>query len=126
MFFAAAFAGVPFVPVNYRLGDEVLGELIDDFDHPLIVVEERYRDRVVGRQQVLDLDEFLAAARASEPLPPIDVPDEAPAVLLHTSATTSKPKVVPLRHENLQAYVFATVDFAGAAEDEAALITVPP
>ncbi|WP_232717891.1 class I adenylate-forming enzyme family protein [Gordonia metallireducens] len=126
VFFAAAFAGVPFVPVNYRLGDEVLGELIDDFDHPLIVVEERYRDRVAGREQVLDLDEFLAAARASEPLPPIDVPDEAPAVLLHTSGTTSKPKVVPLRHENLQAYVFATVDFAGAAEDEAALITVPP
>ncbi len=125
-FFAAAIAGVPFVPINYRLGDEVLHELIDDFDHPLIVVEERYRDRVAGREQVIGVDEFLDAARVSEPLPPNDVPDATPAVLLHTSGTTSKPKVVPLRHENLQAYVFATVDFAGAAEDEAALITVPP
>ncbi|MCZ0914833.1 class I adenylate-forming enzyme family protein [Gordonia amicalis] len=126
VFFAAAMAGVPFVPVNYRLGDEVLGDLVDDFDHPLIVVEERYRDRVAGRDQVVGLDDFLAAARAAEPMPPIDVPDDAPAVLLHTSGTTSKPKVVPLRHENLQAYVFATVDFAGAGEEEAALITVSP
>lgn len=126
VFFAAALSGVPFAPINYRLGDEVLGELIDDFERPLIVVEERYRDRVAGRAQVIGLDDFLAAARESEPLPPNDVPDHAPAVLLHTSGTTSKPKVVPLRHENLQAYVFATVDFAGAGEDEAALITVPP
>ncbi|MEO9328092.1 class I adenylate-forming enzyme family protein [Gordonia aurantiaca] len=126
VFFSSVCAGVPFVPVNYRLGDEVLAELIADFRRPLVVVEERYRDKVAGRDQVLGLDDFLAMARSSEPLPPLDVPDDAPAVLLHTSGTTSKPKVVPLRHENLQAYVFATVDFAGAAPDEAALITVPP
>ncbi|MCR5979316.1 AMP-binding protein [Gordonia jinghuaiqii] len=125
-FFAAACAGVPFVPVNYRLGSSVLAELIDDFDHPLIVVEARYRDLVAGRDRVLDLEDFLAAARTAQPRPPVDVADDAPAVLLHTSGTTSKPKVVPLRHENLQAYVFATVDFAGADPDEAALITVPP
>ncbi|GAC84115.1 putative fatty-acid--CoA ligase [Gordonia paraffinivorans NBRC 108238] len=126
VFFASVCAGVPFAPVNYRLGDEVLAELIADFRRPLVVVEERYRDKVAGRDQVLGLDDFLAMARSSEPLPPLDVPDDAPAVLLHTSGTTSKPKIVPLRHENLQAYVFATVDFAGAAPDEAALITVPP
>lgn len=124
--FAAAWAGVPFVPVNYRLSDAVLGELIDDFDNPLILVEGRYAERVADRKSVLDLEHFLASAREAEPLPAPDVPDEAPAVLLHTSGTTSKPKVVPLRHENLQAYVFATVDFAGADPEEAALITVPP
>jgi len=44
-------------------------------------------------------------------------------VLLDTSGTTGEPKAAVLRHSNLASYIFATIDLAGAEEDEAALVT---
>jgi fatty-acyl-CoA synthase len=52
-------------------------------------------------------------------------PDEI-ALLLVTSGTTGEPKAAVLRHKHLASYVFATVEFMGADEDEAALVSVPP
>jgi acyl-CoA synthetase (AMP-forming)/AMP-acid ligase II len=47
-------------------------------------------------------------------------------VIIYTSGTTSVPKGVLLRHENLVSYVIGTVEFAGAQPDEASLLCVPP
>jgi acyl-CoA synthetase (AMP-forming)/AMP-acid ligase II len=52
--------------------------------------------------------------------------DDPVAVLLYTSGTTAAPKAALLRHRHLLAYVWNTVDFGSAAEDDAALVTVPP
>ena len=48
------------------------------------------------------------------------------AVLLFTSGTTGAPKAAVLRHRNLASYIFGSVEFGGAGEDEAALVSVPP
>ena len=48
------------------------------------------------------------------------------AVLLFTSGTTGEPKAAVLRHRHLASYVISTVEFMGADEDEAALVSVPP
>src|SRR3546814_10447088 len=47
------------------------------------------------------------------------------AVLLFTSGTTGEPKAAVLRHANLTSYVMSTVEFLGADEEEAALVSVP-
>ena len=47
-------------------------------------------------------------------------------MLIYTSGTTSAPKSVLLRHQNLLAYVLGTVEFGSAGEEEAALMSVPP
>ena len=52
-------------------------------------------------------------------------PDDI-AVLLFTSGTTGEPKAAVLRHRHLTSYVIGTVEFMGADEDEAALVSVPP
>ena len=52
-------------------------------------------------------------------------PDEV-AVLLFTSGTTGAPKAAVLRHKHLVSYILSSVEFASAAEDEAALVSVPP
>jgi acyl-CoA synthetase (AMP-forming)/AMP-acid ligase II len=86
--FAAALAGVPFVPLNYRL----TAAEIDD------------------RHAVLDAAD----------------PGDDAAVLLFTSGTTGAPKAAVLRHHHLTSYVLNTVEFMGADEDEATLVSVPP
>ncbi|MFF3372209.1 class I adenylate-forming enzyme family protein [Streptomyces sp. NPDC002680] len=125
--FAAATAGVPFVPVNYRLGAEQLGALLANHTGACVVAEGR---EVPGARRSYTPDEWLAATRAPSPA----ARDEAAepgrtspaAVIIYTSGTTSAPKGVVLRHDNLVSYVIGSVEFGSAEADEAALMCVPP
>ena len=126
--FAAAAAAVPYVPLNYRLSDQQLSEMLAPLGDVLIVAEGAVAAALVARgHRVVDAEAFVAAARGSS-APPQDAPadGEGTAVLLHTSGTTAAPKAAVLRHRHLAAYVIGTVEFCGAGPDEAVLVSVPP
>jgi acyl-CoA synthetase (AMP-forming)/AMP-acid ligase II len=126
--FAAARAGVPLVPVNYRLGAEQLDSLVAN--HPrALVVADHAQQAVVERAGLAARtpDGFLsAAAEAAPAVEEVFVDPDSAAVVIYTSGTTSAPKGVVLRHSNLVSYVLGTVEFAGAEETDAALMSVPP
>ncbi|UIX29289.1 class I adenylate-forming enzyme family protein [Streptomyces sp. GQFP] len=129
LLFAAAHAGIPFSPVNYRLGQAQLTELINRIDGALVIVDPRYHEvAAASRAPLVTTDDFTARmrARTETPLPPRTVDPDSPAIILFTSGTTSAPKGVVLRHSHLLSYVMGTVEFASAAETDAALISVPP
>jgi acyl-CoA synthetase (AMP-forming)/AMP-acid ligase II len=130
LLYGSGLAGVPFVPVNYRLDDEHLRTIAASTAPSLLVVE----DSVVPRLSRLDGVEVVTRAAFLAGLDAVDAgsapatiadPDDA-AVLLFTSGTTGEPKAAVLRHRHLVAYVLDTVEFMGAGEDEAALVSVPP
>jgi acyl-CoA synthetase (AMP-forming)/AMP-acid ligase II len=126
--FAAAAAGVPFVPLNYRLGDDQLHDLLTPLGETLVVAEGRAGEALAARgHRVVAAGDFVAAARAAAGAVG-DVPGdgEGPAVLLYTSGTTAAPKAAVLRHRHLTSYVIGTVEFAAAGPDEAVLVSVPP
>ncbi|MBM3692770.1 MAG: long-chain fatty acid--CoA ligase [Actinobacteria bacterium] len=127
--FAAARAGIPLVPVNYRLGREQLHELLAGHPSALVVVEDEVRDLVGDAGSVrMSPAEWMAAtdpARGGDPGPEPFDPD-AVALLLYTSGTTAAPKAAVLRHRHLTAYVMTTVEFASADDDAASLVSVPP
>ncbi|MGD6749626.1 class I adenylate-forming enzyme family protein [Streptomyces sp. BH105] len=112
--FGCALAGVPFVPLNYRLGAEQLAEI--EGRHP--------------RAVRIGPDDLEALLDDSGEPPPGDVPapwdQDAVAVILYTSGTTAAPKAALLRHRHLLAYVLNTLEFNSAAEGDAALVAVPP
>lgn len=125
--FGASYAGVPFIPLNYRLGDEQLAPLVEANAGALIVAED---GKVAGAEVADTVDRRLLveesfAASGEVELPPFVDPDDI-AVILYTSGTSGTPKAALLRHRHLTAYVIGTVEFAGADPDDAALVTVPP
>lgn len=126
--FAAARAGVPLVPVNYRLGSEQLDALLANHPRALGIADDEQAEalRRAGLT-VRSPAQWLAAAgdEASDVEDDLVDPD-SPAVLIYTSGTTSTPKGVVLRHHNLVSYVLGTVEFAAAGADDAALMSVPP
>lgn len=126
--FGAALAGVPYVPLNYRLTPAELDELLQRIAPAWLVAAPEYvaplqvpaTVRVVERAAFID-DVFGADIAAPREVQPADV-----AIQLFTSGTTGKPKAAVLRHENLLAYIFGTIEFGAAAEDDAILVAVPP
>jgi acyl-CoA synthetase (AMP-forming)/AMP-acid ligase II len=125
--FAAAAARVPFVPLNYRLATDQLHDLLTPLVDVTVVAGGGVASELTAMgHEVIDVDDFVAEARASEGVR--EVPDEfdSPAVLLYTSGTTAAPKAAVLRHRHLSAYVIGSVEFGGVGADEAALVSVPP
>ena len=127
--FGAAFAGVPYVPLNYRLTDDELGALTARVAPALLVAGEDALPRLRAHEgvQVVARDDFRTLLSAEEAMS-VEAPDDDRliAVQLFTSGTTGAPKAAILRHDHLMAYILGTVEFASADEDEANLVTVPP
>jgi acyl-CoA synthetase (AMP-forming)/AMP-acid ligase II len=108
--FGSALAGVPFVPLNYRLGERQLSAL-----------EARHPGALVLRPG--DLDSLALPSGQNRPS---TMDDDGVAALIYTSGTTAEPKAAVLRHRHLLAYVLNTLEFASADPEDAALVAVPP
>ena len=129
--FGAAWAGIPYVPINYRLSDGDLRDLAARAAPALAVVDTAAARRLarVDGLQIIERDTLLDdPAGGADPAEIGDWPmdPDAAAVLLYTSGTTGAPKSAVLRHRHLVSYVFGTVEFASAGEDEAHIMAVPP
>jgi acyl-CoA synthetase (AMP-forming)/AMP-acid ligase II len=122
--FAAARAGVPFLPVNYRLADEQIEEILGRHPRPLVIADDPVR---VCRRPAMSVSEWTrrSAGQASVTELANPGPDDV-AVILMTSGTTAAPKSALLRHRHLTSYVLGAVEFAGSGEDDATVVSVPP
>jgi acyl-CoA synthetase (AMP-forming)/AMP-acid ligase II len=126
--FGSAMAQLPFSPLNYRLADGQLGQIVNSQDFVVIASpDQAERLRGLGVERMVESAAFLAAARsvAEPPEPKSGDPDDV-ALILYTSGTTSAPKAAILRHRHLTAYVIGTVEFGSAGAEDAALLSVPP
>jgi fatty-acyl-CoA synthase len=128
--FGSALAGKAFVPISYRLSDENLRSLVSRIA-PAVVVAGAADEARIGKPTgitVISRGQVLAIA-ADRSAPVVESPradDDDVAVLLFTSGTSGTPKAAVLRHRNLSSYVLSSVEFMGAAQDECALVSVPP
>jgi acyl-CoA synthetase (AMP-forming)/AMP-acid ligase II len=121
--FASAWAGIPLVPLNYRLSREQLAFLLGRQEAALVVSDLE----PPAEGPVLTTRQWSALCAAPAPDVPRWADDpEATAVLLYTSGTSSAPKAAILRHRHLASYLLGSVEFGAASEDEAMLVSVPP
>ena len=129
LLFASGMAGTPFVPLNYRLADGDLNKLVARTAPAVLIADDDMLPRIApveGLDLIARSDFEAAFLRGDVPDPVLlDEAENDIAVLLFTSGTTGDPKAAVLRHGNLTSYVMSTVEFLGAGEDEAALVSVP-
>ncbi len=129
LLFACGLAGTTFIPLNYRLPDAELNKLVARSAPGVLIVDDEMLPRIAAVDGITliarsDFEAEFIAGRTPEKL---DLPEAGNdiAVLLFTSGTTGDPKAAVLRHANLTSYVMSTVEFLGAEEGEAALVSVP-
>ncbi len=129
LLFGSAWAGVPFVPMNYRLDDATLQGLVRRIAPATVVAGADYLG-VLGSPEggsAVATDDFANTVADTDPAgPEWSMDAEDLAVLLFTSGTTGEPKAAMLRHKHLVSYIMGSVEFMGAGEDEATLVSVPP
>lgn len=129
LLFASGMAGTPFVPLNYRLADEDLNKLVERTAPAVLVVDDEMVHRIVPTEgiELVLRSEFETAFMTGTTPDRVELQESESdiAVLLFTSGTTGEPKAAVLRHANLTSYVMSTVEFLGADEDEATLVSVP-
>lgn len=127
--FASGMIAHPFAPLNYRLPDADLRKLLARTAPATAIVDDDMLARIghVEGVTIVSRSAFEAACaqpgQCGEGFPEAD---HDIGVLLFTSGTTGEPKAAILRHRNLTSYVISTVEFLGAEEGEAALVSVPP
>ena len=127
--FAAGAAGIPYVPLNYRLTNDEIEALLKRVTPAYLVTAE---DRVDVLGAMADVQAAPTTAfvddegHRSTPVEGWGMDPDEVAVLLFTSGTTGIPKAAVLRHKHLVSYILGSVEFAGAEEGDAALVCVPP
>ena len=127
--FASAWAGVPYVPLNYRLTNEEIEALLKRVTPAYLVTSSDRVDAFGALDDVhaVATDSFLDAQQNQSPIDgEWGMDPEEVAVLLFTSGTTGEPKAAVLRHKHLVSYILSSVEFASAPEDDASLVCVPP
>ncbi len=127
--FGSAWAGMPYVPLNYRLPDDDLRALAARTDPAVAIADAPGVDRLAPTRGVdtVERSAFIESTTAGSSLgDPWSMDAEDIAVLLFTSGTTGAPKSAVLRHKHLVSYILNSVEFMGAGEDEATIVSVPP
>ncbi len=138
-YYAAAKAGLTFLPLNYRAKEAELEYMINTAETKLLLVGDRYLDLIkrihtqlnslpciaVGEDDgsMARLTDLVAQAQPDEE--EAEVEDEDVSVLMYTSGTTSLPKGVMLSFRDFTAYVTANIEMADGTDRGAFLVCAP-
>lgn len=125
--FSSAWAGIPYVPLNYRLTVDEIDALLERIRPAYLITDSDRATSFANRPDLIAVDrKQYEQAQAAVSLDPWSMEPEDIAVLLFTSGTTGTPKAAVIRHKHLVSYILTSVEYMSADENESTLVSVPP
>jgi acyl-CoA synthetase (AMP-forming)/AMP-acid ligase II len=138
-YYAAAKAGLTFLPLNYRAKDPELEYMINTARAKVLLTGDRYVELINRIARKLPTTQLVAIGQGDGRMPRLtdllvntepdeteaEVEDEDVSVLMYTSGTTSLPKGVMLSFRDFTAYVTANVEMADGSDRGAFLVCAP-
>jgi acyl-CoA synthetase (AMP-forming)/AMP-acid ligase II len=126
--FAASAAGIPFLPLNYRLSAQQTNDIVSAQDAPFVITDDVTVAGLPGLVGSIDRQGWLDLTLNNDDAPEPETEPSADdiAIVLMTSGTTAAPKSAVLRHRHLVSYILGSVEFGGAEADEAMIVSAPP
>ncbi|QCB49268.1 long-chain fatty acid--CoA ligase [Rhodococcus sp. PAMC28707] len=105
------------VPVNFRMTAPEVAFLADNSGATLLVTDEplaRLAETVAAQSDsvtgtITVGEEYERLLVDADHAAPVDVPDDAPALIMYTSGTTGRPKGAVLTHANMQAQALTCI-----------------
>lgn len=125
--FGSAWAGVPYVPLNYRLTKQEIAALLRRLESAYLIQGWQFEESLSFSGYSTHSGEFLSETRVSTPLSQDwSMEPSAIAVNLFTSGTTGQPKAAILRQQHLVNYILGSGEFMSASSADTTLSCVPP
>ncbi|OFB35863.1 hypothetical protein BA059_27365 [Mycolicibacterium sp. (ex Dasyatis americana)] len=127
LMYACAEVGAIFVPLNIRLSNRELEELIDDCGPRILVGEDDLlrREMAVHVPQMSWGEMEAAGARIVETQPAVDLDPDTPWLIIYTSGTTGVPKGAVVTHSGSNAAMLAAVMSASVDTRTVCLTALP-
>ncbi len=140
IYFAAAKIGISVTPLNFRLADEEIIQIVRDSESTVFLVGDGYEDRARALQDSLkDIKIWITMdtttdafesyedmiAKASAVDPGQDSEEDEMAILMYTGGTTGLPKGVMMSHRGLMTAILGAVVMCGFRRDDITCFVLP-
>jgi fatty-acyl-CoA synthase len=137
---AANKLGAIAVPVNFRMTPPEIGFLVGDCQAAVMITESVLEKVALAAGEIdptlqtvivaggaqegaLDYDALLA--EGGDGPPPVDVPNDSPALIMYTSGTTGRPKGAVLTHSNIAGQAMTNLFTISPQPTDVGFIGVP-